>query len=317
MSKARNIADLGTNDVISTSASGITVTGTVSATDFSGDGSNLTGVDSLPDQTGNTGKYLTTDGTDASWVTVDALPDQTDNSGKYLTTDGTDASWADVSGGYVEGDSIRAATGSVSNVGLGFTGVNDYGFYKDGSILCTAVGGGPAMWISPLAKYGFGTPSQVEASGTQNGISFSPLSNPQSKWSNNLGYFLQFFDGSSQSDIGYIVNNFGTLQFTAVSDYRLKENIVPLTDAVTRLKQIPVHRFSFINRGDTVVDGFLAHEVQEVVPEAVCGIKDGTKVDEEGNTVPEYQGIDQSKLVPLLVAAVKELEARLAVLEGS
>lgn len=56
----------------------------------------------LPDQTGNAGKYLTTDGTDTSWATVeagDALPDQTGNSGKYLTTDGTTASWATVSGG--------------------------------------------------------------------------------------------------------------------------------------------------------------------------------------------------------------------------
>jgi hypothetical protein len=204
------------------------------------------------------------------------------------------------SDGYVANDSIRANVGSVSNVGLGFNGSNDIGFYVDSNCLHTSVGGGPAMWISPLAKYGFGTPSQVEASGTQAGISFSPLSNPMSKWSNSLGYYLQFFDKNSNSEIGYIVNNFGTLQFTNISDYRLKENVVPLTGAIDRVKQIPVHRFSFVDRGDTVVDGFLAHEVQEVVPEAVFGTKDGTKVDEEGNTVPEYQGIDQSKLVPLL-----------------
>lgn len=49
---------------------------------------------SLPDQTGHSGEFLTTDGTDASWAAVDALPDQTGNSGKFLTTDGTDASWA-------------------------------------------------------------------------------------------------------------------------------------------------------------------------------------------------------------------------------
>jgi hypothetical protein len=48
----------------------------------------------LPSMSGNTGKFLTTDGTDSSWATVDALPDQTGNSGKYLTTDGTDPSWA-------------------------------------------------------------------------------------------------------------------------------------------------------------------------------------------------------------------------------
>jgi hypothetical protein len=53
----------------------------------------------LPDQSGNTGKYLTTDGTDPSWESVDALPDQTGNEGKYLTTDGTDPEWAFLSGG--------------------------------------------------------------------------------------------------------------------------------------------------------------------------------------------------------------------------
>jgi hypothetical protein len=48
----------------------------------------------LPSMSGNTGKFLTTDGTDSSWAAVDALPSQTGNSGKYLTTDGTDPSWA-------------------------------------------------------------------------------------------------------------------------------------------------------------------------------------------------------------------------------
>lgn len=50
-------------------------------------------IDALPSQTGEAGKYLTTDGTTASWATVDALPDQTGNAGQYLTTDGTTASW--------------------------------------------------------------------------------------------------------------------------------------------------------------------------------------------------------------------------------
>lgn len=56
-------------------------------------------VDALPDQTGNDGKYLTTDGSTASWVEVDALPDQSGQDGKYLTTDGTTASWSAVDSG--------------------------------------------------------------------------------------------------------------------------------------------------------------------------------------------------------------------------
>ena len=53
-------------------------------------------IDSLPSQTGQSGKFLTTDGTDASWATVDALPSQSGQSGKFLTTNGTAASWATV-----------------------------------------------------------------------------------------------------------------------------------------------------------------------------------------------------------------------------
>ena len=60
-------------------------------------GSGNLDIDALPSQTGQSGKYLTTDGTDASWANVDALPSQTGQSGKYLTTDGSSASWATVS----------------------------------------------------------------------------------------------------------------------------------------------------------------------------------------------------------------------------
>jgi hypothetical protein len=71
-------------------------------------------------------------------------------------------------------------------------------------------------------------------------------------------------------------------------------------------------RFNFITHPDRTVDGFIAHEVAEVVPEAVTGAKDA--VDEEGQ--PSYQGIDQAKLVPLLVATIQELEARITALEA-
>jgi len=106
--------------------------------------------------------------------------------------------------------------------------------------------------------------------------------------------------------------------YTTSSDYRLKENVVPLTGAANRLNQLQVRRFNFIADPDTTVDGFLAHEAQAVVPECVTGTKD--EVDADGN--PVYQGIDQSKLVPLLTAALQEalaeiesLKARVTALE--
>ncbi|AHV82127.1 hypothetical protein [Synechococcus phage S-EIVl] len=101
--------------------------------------------------------------------------------------------------------------------------------------------------------------------------------------------------------------------YNTTSDYRLKENITPLDGAIARLNQLPVHRFNFIADPDTVVDGFIAHEAQVVVPECVTGEKDG--VDEDGN--PIYQGIDQSKLVPLLTAALQEAIARIETLEAA
>jgi hypothetical protein len=120
--------------------------------------------------------------------------------------------------------------------------------------------------------------------------------------------------------VGSISTNGSATAYNTSSDYRLKENVVLLTGAIDRLQQIPVHRFNFIADPGNVVDGFLAHEAQEVVPECVTGEKD--EEDENGN--PVYQGIDQSKLVPLLTAALQEaiteiasLKDRVAALEAS
>jgi len=117
---------------------------------------------------------------------------------------------------------------------------------------------------------------------------------------------------------GMNMDNTGT-QFITSSDYRLKENNVNITDGITRVKQLNPYRFNFIAEPDRTVDGFYAHEVQDIVPEAITGTKDA--VDDEGN--PVYQGIDQAKLVPLLTAALQEaitkiedLETRLQALEG-
>ena len=101
------------------------------------------------------------------------------------------------------------------------------------------------------------------------------------------------------------VSGTGTAYATS-SDYRLKENVDYTFDATTRLKQLKPARFNFTADADKTVDGFLAHEVSNVVPEAVTGEKDAT----------EMQGIDQSKLVPLLVKTIQELEARITALES-
>ena len=130
----------------------------------------------------------------------------------------------------------------------------------------------------------------------------------------NLAQFI-----NPNGTVGTITTNGSSTAFNTSSDYRLKENVVNLDGAISRVKQLSPKRFNFIADAETTVDGFLAHEAQAVVPEAVTGTHN--EVDDDGN--PVYQGIDQSKLVPLLTAALQEaiakietLEAKVAALEG-
>ena len=120
------------------------------------------------------------------------------------------------------------------------------------------------------------------------------------------------FLNANNSNVGSITVGSASTAFNTSSDYRLKENIVDMTGAIDRVKALAPKRFNFIADADTTVDGFLAHEAQTVVPEAVTGTKD--KVDDDDN--PVMQGIDQSKLVPLLTGALKEAVAKIEALEA-
>jgi hypothetical protein len=118
------------------------------------------------------------------------------------------------------------------------------------------------------------------------------------------------FGNQGASDVGSIDVTTSSTSYTTSSDYRLKENVVAISDGITRLKTLKPSRFNFKVDKDTTVDGFLAHEVT-AVPEAITGTKD--EVDSDNN--PVYQGIDQSKLVPLLTAALQEAIAKIETLE--
>ena len=130
------------------------------------------------------------------------------------------------------------------------------------------------------------------------------------------GRVINFYKGST--GVGGISVTTTATAFNTSSDYRLKENIIGISNAIERVKQLNPCRFNFIANPEQTVDGFIAHEAQQVVPEAVEGTKD--EVDDNGK--PIYQGIDQSKLVPLLTAALQEalaeiesLKARVTALE--
>jgi len=117
--------------------------------------------------------------------------------------------------------------------------------------------------------------------------------------------------------------------YVSISDYRLKTDVQSMTGATDRVKLLKPCNFEWIVDG-TRVDGFLAHEAQEVVPESVTGTKDAMRDEEYEVTaatdteaavmgtrsVPDLQGIDQSKLVPLLTATIQELITRIEALEN-
>jgi hypothetical protein len=147
--------------------------------------------------------------------------------------------------------------------------------------------------------------------------------------------------------VGGITNDGSNTAFATSSDYRLKENETSITDGIDRIKQLKPYRFNFKADADKIMDGFFAHEVSGIVPEAVTGEKDAMHPEvlyteevlyTDEDTLPEGknigdvkhsigdvkeetkiepQGIDQSKLVPLLVAAVKELTAKVEALENA
>jgi hypothetical protein len=183
------------------------------------------------------------------------------------------------------------------------------------------------MRIGASGNVGIGQSDQagirlaVTSTGTAYAGYFSyPGSTAQGVGFNSTGagssYAAYFFNNGS--NVGSIYTTSSATSYNTSSDYRLKENVTPLTGAIDRVNDLQVHRFNFIADPDKTVDGFIAHEAQAVVPECVTGEKDA--VDADGN--PVYQGIDQSKLVPLLTAALQEalaeiesLKARVTALE--
>jgi hypothetical protein len=133
----------------------------------------------------------------------------------------------------------------------------------------------------------------------------NPLTVANSNTSAGQHYHIIMQRGAS-TIVGSIQTTLSATVYLTSSDYRLKENIVNITDGITRVKQLQPRRFNFIVDNTQILDGFIAHEAQTVVPEAVSGEKDGE----------EMQGIDQSKFVPLLTAALQEAIVRIETLEA-
>ena len=254
-----------------------------------------------------------------------------------------------------DGSQLTIPTGSSGAPSLAHAGDTDTGIYFSTNNVFFATAGAFRLKITSggdMRSYGW------VGNGTGDGWK---LMNDDNQGTMNLETnkttartLFNFINGNGT--VGTIATDGSATAFNTSSDYRLKENVNYDFDATTRLKQLKPARFNFKADADKTVDGFVAHEVSSVIPEAISGEKDAmhpevlyvdevlyTAEDElpegmnigdtkapadelpEGKnfgdvkeeTQPNYQGIDQSKLVPLLVKSLQEALARIEVLENA
>jgi hypothetical protein len=129
---------------------------------------------------------------------------------------------------------------------------------------------------------------------------------------NDERYFAFYRDDAQIGTIS--LNGTGNVSYDTSSDYRLKENIEPMTGSIARLKQVKPSFFNFISEPDRSCEGFIAHELAEIIPNAVSGEKDAMR--DDGVKI-KPQGVDFGRVVPLLVSALQEAINRIEALENA
>ena len=127
---------------------------------------------------------------------------------------------------------------------------------------------------------------------------------------NNDGAFVEFWQTNNLE--GYVNVSSGTVTLENYSDYRMKKNISDLGSSLDRVKSLRPVTFEYTRHAGYTHEGFIAHEVQEVLPQAVQGDKDA--VNEEGE--PVYQSYDKSLLIPLLTKAIQEQQTQIEALQS-
>ena len=146
-----------------------------------------------------------------------------------------------------------------------------------------------------------------------NGVSFYKAANNFEFHSRSgvttTSYVGVFYNGNGT--VGSISTNGSATAYTTSSDYRLKNSVAPMTTGLATVSALKPVTYKW-NADDSDGEGFIAHELQSVIPHAVIGEKDA--VNEDGSIKP--QGVDYSKIVVHLVAACQELSAKVAALEG-
>jgi len=226
----------------------------------------------------------------------------------------TNASRCDVSANYFYDGANKFITASGYATNLTQENGNFY-FYRS-----TATSGGAgaactftqAMTLDASGNLLVGTTTAAVNAG---GLLLRDLSDcGQILFSNNSGvaeYVARFYYGSTPTNVGNITVASGGTTYGTTSDYRLKESVKPISGGLARVNALKPSVYNWKFDGSTG-EGFLAHELAEVVPFAVIGEKDAVNAD---GTI-KSQGIDMSRVVPILVAAIQELTARVQTLEA-
>ena len=204
--------------------------------------------------------------------------------------------------------------GNTSDSDLGQIAVKTDGAANSGAILFLTASAGTTAERMRLEKDGellIGTSSASGAEKLSLKFNRVPHTGITTENTNGTSSTSHMLFKNPNGGVGSIRTSGSSTAFNTTSDHRLKENVADMTGAIDRVKQLAPKRFNFIADADTTIDGFLAHEAQTVVPEAVHG--EHNEVDDDGNAV--MQGIDQAKLVPLLTGALKEAIAKIQTLE--
>lgn len=206
---------------------------------------------------------------------------------------------------------------SSSSTGIDFaqdTSANGYMYNRDNAALIFGTNNTERARIDSSGNLLVGTTSTIGTNGKFCIVATGGATNDfyVTKPSVNQYYNPAIFLNNAGTNVGYIQCSTTATTYSTSSDYRLKHDIEPMTGALAKVAQLKPVTYKW-NSNNSTSQGFIAHELQAVIPDAVVGEKDA--VDAEGN--PQYQGIDTSFLVATLTAAIQELKAEVDALKGA